>query len=212
MVNRSHSRRRTALCLILLIFSTGACPVRTAAQDISEHSIDLGKLADDYFLPLMANKQFRAASVVVVDNRKLVFARCYGPVDLEHSLWRAASVSKALTAIAVMQLVEQEKVELDADVNQYLKSFQIPNTYQRPITLRQLLEHRSGLDDRFIGDGFRSGEQPPMHQLMKRFLPARVYPPRPNRVVFKLRIRCGRSRNRGRDWCSLRGLHAGKRS
>jgi CubicO group peptidase (beta-lactamase class C family) len=49
-----------------------------------------------------------------------------------------------------MRLVEQGKVDLDADVNQYLKGFQLPNTYQRPITLRQLLERRSGLDDRFI--------------------------------------------------------------
>lgn len=177
MLNRSQSRRRTALCFVLFIFSTVACPARTAAQDISEHPLDLGKLADDYFLQLVANKQIRAASVVVVDHQKQIFARCYGPVDLEHSLWRAASVSKALTAIAVMQLVEQGKVDLDADVNRYLKSFQIPNAYQRPITLRQLLEHRSGLDDRFIGDGFRSGEQPPMRELMRRFLPARVYPP-----------------------------------
>ncbi len=156
---------------------TTASAVRTIGQDVPARPNDFGKLADGYFSPLVANKKIRAAAVIVVDNQKTVFARCYGPVDSEHSLWRAASVSKALTAIGVMRLVEQGKVDLDGDVNQYLKTFQTPNTFERPITLRALLEHRSGLDDRFIGDGFRSGEQPPMRQLMARFLPDRVYAP-----------------------------------
>ena len=149
----------------VFVFGTAASAVRTIGQDFPAHPNDFGKLSDDYFSPLVASKKVRAAAVIVVDNQKIVLAKCYGPVDLEHSLWRAASVSKALTAIGVMRLVEQGKLDLDGDVNRYLKSFQIPNTFDRPITLRELLLHRSGLDDRFIGDGFRSGEQPPMRQL-----------------------------------------------
>lgn len=172
----THCGRKIAVYFVL-VFSTVACAVLMAGQDIAAHAIDLGKLADDYFLPLMTSQQIGAAVVIVVDSQKPIFTRCYGTVDSNNSIWRAASVSKALAAIGVMRLVEQGKVDLDTDVNQYLKSFQIPNAYQRPITLRQLLEHRSGLDDRFIGDGFKSGEQPPMRQLMARFLPARVYAP-----------------------------------
>jgi CubicO group peptidase (beta-lactamase class C family) len=103
-------------------------------------------------------------------------------VDLERTVWRAASVSKVITAIAVMQLVEQGKVALDTDVNRYLKSFQIPAAFGQPITLRQLMEHRSGLDDRFVGDGFRTGDQPAMQTVMRHFLPRRVYAP--NEVEF----------------------------
>ena len=176
-MTRLESCRKVAICFFVFVLLNTACVVRTMGQDVSAQPSDLGKLAEDYFLPLVAKKKVRAAAVIVVDHQKSVFKKCYGPVDLERSLWRAASVSKALTAIGVMRLVEQGKVDLDKDVNQYLRSFQIPNTYERPITLRELLLHRSGLDDRFIGDGFRSGEQPPMRQLMARFLPDRVYPP-----------------------------------
>ena len=176
-MTHSQNCRKIAIYFFVFVFLYTACAVRTIGQEVSAQPTELGKLADDYFLPLVANKKVTAAAVIVVDHQKSVFKKCYGPVDLEHSLWRAASVSKALTAIGVMRLVEQGKVDLDRDVNQYLRSFQIPNTYDRPITLRELLVHKSGLDDRFIGDGFRSGGQPPMRELMARFLPDRVYAP-----------------------------------
>ena len=165
-----------------VVFSIAAGPSRAAGQDKPTRTTDLGKLADDYFGPLVANKRVTAAAVIVTDKERPAFSKVYGPVDLERSVWRAASVSKAFTAIAVMRLVEQGKVELDTDLNRYLKTFQIPSTFPQPITLRQLLEHRSGLDDRFEGDGFRNGEQPSMQLLMKKVLPARVYAP--NEVEF----------------------------
>ena len=175
-MNDSERRRKIVACFLVLVFFAAAS-ARTSSLDVPTHPGDLGKLADDYFSPLITSKKISAAAIVVLDHQKSVFSKCYGPIDLEHSLWRAASVSKAVTAIGVMRLVEQNKLDLDRDVNQYLKTFQIPNTHERPITLRELLEHRSGLDDRFIGDGFRSGEQPAMRELMAHFLPDRVYAP-----------------------------------
>src|SRR6202008_2387861 len=106
--------------------------------------VDFGKLADDYFAPLIASKKANAAAVVFTDKETVIFSKTYGPVDFDRSIWRAASVSKALTAIAVMRLVEEGRVDLDADLNRYLKTFKIPATFQQSITLRQLLEHRSG--------------------------------------------------------------------
>jgi len=176
-MTHSQNCRNIVLRLFVLFVLNMACVVRLIGQDVSAQRSDFGKLADDYFSPLVATKKIRAAAIIVVDHQESVFRKCYGPVDLERSLWRAASVSKALTAIGLMRLVEQGKVDLDRDVNQYLRSFQIPHTYESPITLRELLLHRSGLDDRFIGDGFRNGEQPPMRELMARFLPDRVYAP-----------------------------------
>ena len=86
----------------------------------------------------------RAAAVVVIDKDKPIFSLAYGSGDLKSSVWRVASVSKALTAIAIMRLVEERKVDLDTDVNRYLKSFQVPATFPQPITLRQLLETSLG--------------------------------------------------------------------
>lgn len=137
---------RIAAHFVAVVLSTTIGPCQARGQDKAASSINLDKLADDYFGPLIAGKRVSAAAVVVTDKEKPVFSKVYGPVDFDRSIWRVASVSKALTALAVMRLVEQRKVDLDTDVNQYLKTFQIAPTFRSPITLRQLLEHRSGLD------------------------------------------------------------------
>lgn len=62
---------------------------------------------------------------------------------------RIASISKLVTAIAVMRLVEQHRLDLDADVSRWLGyAFRNPAFPDTPITLRLLLSHRSGLTDR----------------------------------------------------------------
>src|ERR1700730_8186017 len=135
--------RTIATHFIAVVLSIGVGESRTHGQDKPTRSIDLSKLADDYFGPLITSKRVSAAAVIVTDKERPVFSKVYGPVDLDRSIWSVASVSKALTAIAIMRLVEQRKFDLDTDVNRYLKTFQIPPTFRPPITLRQLLEHRS---------------------------------------------------------------------
>jgi CubicO group peptidase (beta-lactamase class C family) len=81
-------------------------------------------------------------TVAVVKDGQLFFAKGYGwadvdrrvPVEADKTLFRPGSVSKLFTWTAVMQLVEQGKLDLDADVNTYLTQFKIPATYPAPIT------------------------------------------------------------------------------
>jgi len=145
-------------------------------------SESVARASDEYFKPLLASGRVSAAVCVVVEGDKTATIRLYGPVDPQTSLWRVASVSKVFTAIAIMQLVEHGKLQLDDDVNKYLKNKKVPDAYAQPITIRELLLHRSGLDDRFVGDGFHSGPQPAMSQIMSEAMPMRVYPP--NAVEF----------------------------
>src|SRR5438094_2670439 len=94
------------------------------------------------------------AVVVVVKDGQVLLAKGYGyadvaarkPVDPERTLFRAGSVSKLFTWTAVMQLVEQGKLDLDADVNGYL-DFKIPPRNGKPITLRNLMTHTPGFDE-----------------------------------------------------------------
>ncbi len=65
------------------------------------------------------------------------------PVVPDQTLFYAASVSKLVTATGVMQLVEQGKLKPDADVNTYLKRFQLENNYLAPVTVANLLTHTS---------------------------------------------------------------------
>lgn len=91
-------------------------------------------------------------SVAVIDDQTLVRARGFGHANLARTrlagpdtIYRVGSVSKLFTDIAVMQLVEGGKLDLDAPVAKYLPDFKPDNPSGKPVTLRQLMAHRSGL-------------------------------------------------------------------
>lgn len=97
-------------------------------------------------------------AIVVVQAGQVVFAKGYGladttrrqPVSARDTMFRLGSVSKLLTWQAVMQLVEAGKIDLDRDVNDYL-DFAVSGLGGRPITLRQLMTHTAGFEDRYQG-------------------------------------------------------------
>lgn len=166
-----HSRLAQSSCLfIALCFSGVSAPAQNAKL-----ADEAAKASDDYFTPLLHSGRIRAAACVIIDHDSSV-VRLYGPVT-QNTLWRVASVSKVFTAIAVMQLVEQGKIQLDGDVNLYLNGIQVQEPFSRPVTIRQLLMHRSGLDDWFVGDGFRAGTQPAISDIMRRKTLRAIYPP-----------------------------------
>lgn len=90
------------------------------------------------------------AAVVVISDGKIAWSKGYGwedreakiPVDPAQTQFRWASISKSITAIAALQLAEQGKLDLDADVRQYVPEF--PDKGVK-ITARQLLCHQSGI-------------------------------------------------------------------
>jgi CubicO group peptidase (beta-lactamase class C family) len=76
-----------------------------------------------------------------------------------------------------MQLVEQGKLDLDADVNTYL-DFRIPDTYPQPITLKHLMSHTSGFEDRPLGSLVSdASELAPVRDWLISHMSARVHPP-----------------------------------
>jgi CubicO group peptidase (beta-lactamase class C family) len=109
----------------------------------------------DGLIPLQLQNQNIAGAVVsVVKDGQLLLAKGYGyadfaakkPIVAEETLFRPGSISKLFTGIAVMQLVEQGKLDLDGDVSAYL-DFKVPKTYPEPITLRRLLTHTAGFEE-----------------------------------------------------------------
>ncbi|NMM65966.1 beta-lactamase family protein [Clostridium sp. P21] len=123
----------------------------------------LNKDSIENFADKMFNEQLKKFNVpgavfTVVKDNKVIFEKGYGysdlnkktPVDPKTTVFRAASVSKTFTATAVMQLKEKDKVNLNEDVNKYLKDFKIDNKYSKPVTLNNLLTHTAGFDEKFI--------------------------------------------------------------
>ena len=100
--------------------------------------------------------QVPAVSIAVVNNGQLEWARAYGVNVVgkaEHStpntLFQTASISKAVSAMAALHLVEQGKLKLDGDVNSQLKSWKLPDnelTKEHKVSLRQLLNHSGGVN------------------------------------------------------------------
>ncbi len=100
----------------------------------------------------MAEKQLPAISIALVDDQQIVWAQGFGFADPDRkipatadTIYRAGSVSKLFTDIGIMQLVERGELDLDAPINRYLPDFHPKNPFGKPITLRELMSHRSGL-------------------------------------------------------------------
>lgn len=133
----------------------------------------------------MADYHIAGAAVAVVKDGKLFFAKGYGysnvegkvPVDPETTIFRIGSVGKVFTWTAVMQLVEQGKLDLNADINTYL-DFKIPDTYPQPITLKHLMTHTSGFEDRHFGSAVTDAKDlVPAREWLVSHIWARVRPP-----------------------------------
>jgi len=133
----------------------------------------------------LQNRDIAGAVVSVVKDGNVLFQKGYGYADVEakrpvlpdQTLFRPGSISKLFTATAVMQLVEQGKLDLDRDVNDYL-DFPIPKTYPEPITLRQLLTHRGGFEETlknlFVA---HQSDMKPLGTYLVNQMPARIFPP-----------------------------------
>jgi CubicO group peptidase (beta-lactamase class C family) len=133
----------------------------------------------------LRNRNIAGAVISVVKDGQVLFQKGYGYADVEEkkpvlpdqTLFRPGSISKLFTATAVMQLVEQEKLDLDRDVNDYL-DFQIPKTYPAPVTLRQLLTHTAGFEETlknlFVA---RESDMKPLRTYLVNEMPARIFPP-----------------------------------
>ena len=106
---------------------------------------------------LMSSKHIPGLSIAIVIDNQLRWQSGYGIADLENSVpakaatvYRTASVAKPLTAVAVMQLVERGKIDLDYPIQKYVPTFPVKPW---PITTRQLLGHLSGVRNYSSKDG-----------------------------------------------------------
>lgn len=126
-------------------------------------------------------------SVAVINGYEIQWAKGYGvaavksgvPVDTR-TLFQAASVSKPVTAMAFLKLVQQGRASLDADVNTFLKSWRLPKSdriEQGAVSPRSLFSHTSGADDGFGFPGYDpSTPRPTVVQILNGEQPSNVGP------------------------------------
>ncbi|HUS34941.1 MAG TPA: serine hydrolase domain-containing protein, partial [Verrucomicrobiae bacterium] len=119
-------------------------------------------LLDQFIEREMRDKGINAVAIALVDDQQVVYSRGYGfakpakiSSDDEEAVTglamqantpiRAGSVSKLFTSILVMREVEAGHLDLDAPITKYLPNFKATNDFKKPITLRHILAHRSGI-------------------------------------------------------------------
>lgn len=151
-----------------------------APQAIDPASIE--RFLDGYVAAAMAD-QYPPGVMVAVATPDASFVKAYGVRDFKtgkaatpDTLFRIASISKTFVWTAVMMLADEGKIDLDADINQYLKTIKIPDAFGAPVTMNDLMAHRAGFEDTF-GNFFESRGGRTLEEALIRHMPKRVAPP-----------------------------------
>jgi CubicO group peptidase (beta-lactamase class C family) len=159
-----------------------------ALPSVAPHQLEKADLEAffDGIIPLQLERSDVAgATVLVMKDGKELLRKSYGfadvtkkkPVDPETTMFRLASISKLFTWISVMQLMEQGKLDLDADVNTYL-DFQIAPAFGKPITLRNLMTHTGGFEEEVRDILLTEPKKAiPLRQYLIENQPHRIFPP-----------------------------------
>ena len=188
----AFARRLSRAVLTLLAFPSAfaaapeEAPAAAAAAPVAQPltAADANSWLDGYLPYALKTNDIAGAVVVIVKDGEVLTERGYGyadvaakkPIDPKLTLFRPGSVSKLFTWTAVMQLVEQGKIDLDADVNQYL-DFRIPPREGKPVTMRNLMQHTAGFEEQAKGVISDNPQAPGFEVLLKAWVPQRVFAP-----------------------------------
>lgn len=178
------------LLAIALFAIAGICPGAGARAEptAQNHSLDAADVSAFFggLLPYAIDRgDIPGAVIVVVKDGSVLFAKGYGyadlqkrePVDPAATLFWPGSISKTVTWTAVMQLAQAGKIDLDRDINAYL-DFHIPDTWPKPITMRNLMTHTAGFEDVQENIAFTDAQHAPSNEkFLKEWIPARIFPP-----------------------------------
>lgn len=189
-----------ALCALLAFIAPASLAQETSSETGEADAAAQRQLSDlprpltaadvnawlDGYVPLALKAgDIAGGVVVVVKDGEILTQRGYGyadianrtPVNPERTLFRTGSVGKLFTWTAVMQLVEQGKIDLDADVNAYL-DFEIPARAGKPVTMRNLMQHVAGFEEQVKNVSSRELDTfVEFEAILKRWTPKRIYAP-----------------------------------
>lgn len=165
--NTRSTKLSFAMLLLVVLFCLSACS--TAPKHVIGDNYEYTKeYMSRYITSYLSENDAPSISIALIDGDQpqnpIVWAQSFGYADVENktpatpnTVYRAGSITKVFTALAIMQLVEQGKIDLDAPIQTYLPKITINNRFNKgTVTVRNMLTHHSGLpsDDmnRIFGD------------------------------------------------------------
>ncbi len=194
MIDRRNGRWLRALVTLPLVLAGAPSallaqdPVAAMIAQVESPQSPYRQGLDASTVPeVMRRYRVPGVSVAVIKDFEVHWAKGYGVADVEtgapvttSTLFQAASVSKPVAAMAVLRAVQEGRVSLDRDVNDFLSSWKVPPsdlTRSQPVTLRALLSHTSGADDGFGFPGYQPGVAlPTVLQILGGERPSNVGP------------------------------------
>lgn len=185
---------------ILVALLAGPCPLAAQPSDPRIQAVETGLVpfqpgppkAEDpgqktrSLTERMAAYKIPGVSIAVIDGGRVAWAKGYGTRKVgtdervgPETLFEAASTTKVVTAAVALHFVEVGRLDLDKDVNAYLRSWKVPEsdlTREHKVTLRLLLTHRAGLNGPKGGFAWEDGKAPTLVQILKGAAPAQNQP------------------------------------
>ena len=145
----------------------------TMGQIVDAQRIDA--LPKFNLLESMREYRIPGLSIAVIDNFKIAWIKAYGLMEAETSkavttdtMFQSGSTTKLLMAIVILRMAEQGKIDLDANINNYLKTWKVPDHPSgKKVTLRLLLTHQSGINRPGNGFDTEPGSSPTLLQFLK---------------------------------------------
>jgi len=141
--------RNAALTCAAVVLSCIADPTVAVAQDPASKNYQTLPAIDAVAEQALQRVPLAGLSIAVAHGSEIIHAAGYGYANLEHkvpatpeTVYRIGSITKHYTAAAILQLVDEGKIGLDADMHEYLPAYP---TGGRVVTIRQLLNHTSGI-------------------------------------------------------------------
>ncbi|MDR3254683.1 MAG: beta-lactamase family protein [Synergistaceae bacterium] len=147
---------------------------------------EFASFIDGFFAGVQRDWQIPGMAFVAVGDGEVMYLKGYGFADVESkrpaepgkTLFRVGAISTAATATALLQLVEKGRLALDEDVNVYLRKWRLPSTFEAPVTLRHLLTHTGGFDDKKLEmSAPTSADEKNYAARLQKKMPARYAPP-----------------------------------
>lgn len=142
-----------SVCFLLFFLGSNYSKAETVAS-ITLNPKDVEAFTNKVIPEKMKKENAAGVALVVVKDNQILFQKGFGfsdkekntPIDPKKTVFRLASISKAFTASAVMQLVEQGKIDLNKDIVNYMGGLKYQNNMGEPVTMEHLLTHTTGFD------------------------------------------------------------------
>jgi CubicO group peptidase (beta-lactamase class C family) len=180
------TQKKIAVFILSSTLLLSACQTdRKPVEPVMIDPVELQAFADTFFAEQMETLHIPGVTFIFIQDGEVVYTSGYGyanletatPIDITSHIVRIGSVSKLFVATAVMQLVEQGELDLHTDINQYLTTFQLENTFPKPVTLAHLLTHTGGFEDPPYISNTDPHQVQPLGPFLAANMPASTHPP-----------------------------------